>query len=329
MMAIRPFLHGIDMQVGQVSLLWTTAQRLRKAAFVDGRSALSRRPADLMPLQEFLQREREAAPAPRFIFHIGFCGSTLLSRLLDVAGQTLVLREPNCLADIANAKAQLGSHPLLFQMAQAASRHLARPWRAGELVVVKPSNWVNNILPMLTSQPGVKAVVISSSRREFLEAVLRGGPERIAFAARAAIHLSSEGPEPARMVAAALKADEDQSAQLARLALALHAIQLRALRAAAEQAEWRERIWLDYSHLAADPFDVVQCAAEALDLAIGPAAISANIKRWMARDAKDPEAAFSSSRNAELAAAVHARHGATIERALDWAEPILRVDQGS
>lgn len=323
-MTIRPFLHGIDMQTGQATLLWTSAQRLRKAAFIDGRTPLSRRPPERMALREFLDRETEPAPAPRYIFHIGFCGSTLLSRLLDVAGRALVLREPNCLADIANFRAlqdmQGGSHPPLSQVVEAASRHLALPWMAGEAVVVKPSNWVNNILPMLTARPGVKAMIMTSSRRAFLEAVLRGGPARLAFAARAAVHLSSEGKEYALMVAAALQADEDQSGQLARLALVLHAIQMRQLGAVAKQAQWGEGHWLGYSHLAADPFDAVQRAADALDLDIAPAAIDANISRWMTRDAKDPEAAFSAQRNALIADAARAEYGSTMEQALDWAE---------
>ena len=326
-MTTRPFLHGIDMQTGQASLLWTSAQRLRKAAFVDGRSLLSRRPPALMALRTFLDRETEPAPPPRYIFHVGFCGSTLLSRLLDVTGQALVLREPNALADIANAKAQLAiqdrSNPELAQVVAAASRHLARPWADGEAVVVKPSNWANNILPMLMSQSGVKAVMMTSSRRAFLEAVLRGGADRLAFSARAAIHLSSEGKEHALLVAAALQADEDQSGQLARLALVLHAIQLRQLGTTAKQAEWDESHWLDYTHLVDDPLGAVRHAADILHLDIATTTIEANISRWMTRDAKDPQAPFPEHRNAQLAAAARAEYGSTMEQALNWAERFI------
>lgn len=323
----RTFLHNIDLRAGQVSLLWTNARTLRKAAFIDGRSSLSDRQPLQLPLSQFLEDEKAGAPEPRYIFHIGFCGSTLLSRLLDVPGQAFVLREPNCLADIANIKAGLAkkeiNHPLLLPAIGATNRHLARPWAAAEPVIVKPSNWVNNILPELISQPGVKALFLTSSRREFLEAVLRGGPARLAFAARATLHLSSEGGEYALVVADALTVDGDQSGRLVRLALVLHAIQLHQFRVIAERSDWGEDKWLDYSHLAADPFDAAIRSTKALDLDIPPGAIANNIALWGERDAKDPGASFFSDRNSRLAVDVHAKHGAVIEQALDWADRFL------
>jgi len=42
--------------------------------------------------------------APRFIFHTAYCGSTFLSRCLDVDGVSVGLREPQLLLDAANAK---------------------------------------------------------------------------------------------------------------------------------------------------------------------------------------------------------------------------------
>lgn len=280
-----------------------------------------------MPLAHLLDQEEAGVPEFRYIFHIGFCGSTLLTRLLDARKQTLVLREPNCLADLANAKTHAArqghDHPLLPQAVAAASRHLARPWTAGEPVIVKPSNWANNLLLELVRQRGTRALFLMSSRQQFLEAVLRGGPNRLAFAARAAVHLSNDHMEHATLVAAALHADDDQSGRLARLAVVLHAIQLDQFKAAAALAGWGEGDRLDYSDLVADPVAAVLRAVKALDLDIGQEAIAANVARWMARDAKEPDSSFSSDQNAKWAAALRSQHGATMDRALNWAEQCL------
>ena len=235
---VRFLLHRLSLADGEATLIPTTADAVRTASFIDGRTPFGQAAPVRIGLQHFLADEAAAAPAMRAIFHVGFCGSTFLSRLLDVPGHSLVLREPNCLTDLANqsAAAHLSVTPLpdFDQALAAVGRHLARPWRTDEAVVVKASNWDNLLLPDLSRQ-ALRPLFVTSSRRRFVLAVVRGGPARVAFAARAAVHLSSGTRAAAELVALAIGADDDKAGQLARLAAVAHEIQIRQFRLAADE----------------------------------------------------------------------------------------------
>jgi len=328
-MSLRLLLHRLSLAKAEAELLPTRAEALRAASFIDGRSDFSCGRPQTLPLASFLRHEAAPAPAIRMLFHAGFCGSTLLARLLDWPGAALVLREPNCLADLANQKAaadRTAQRLEVFDAALAgALRHLARPWADGETVVVKPSNWVNNLLPSLVAAGPLHPLFLVPSRRAFLTAVLRGGPDRVAFTARAAVHLSSASDEAARLLAAALGADQDQRTSLARIAVTTHEIQRRQFAAAAAQGGWGEDHMLDQAELAADPEAASRKAAAALDLNLPPHAIRANVAAWAGRHAKAPASAYSRATEKEIGAAIEAEHGATIERALEWAEATFGV----
>lgn len=321
-MRVRPFLHRLSLENAEAELIPTTAELLRKAAFIDGRTEFACEPPKRVPLQRFLADEAARSPPLRIIFHIGFCGSTLLARLLDIPGRSLLLREPNCLADLANQyAANKGSGKAGEQSAEAlaaAGRHLSRPWSEHEPVAIKASNWVNNLLPLLLEQPAHPLFLISS-RRRFVTAVLRGGPARVAFVARAAVHLSSGDRKAAELVASALYADGDKDGQLARLAATAHEIQMRQFRAAADKGGWGAGHWLDQAELSSDPVRAAGRAAAALELQLPSESIEANVSAWAGRHAKQPSESFSYQEEAAAAAAVEAAHGAVLERALDWA----------
>ena len=321
-MRVRLLLHRFLWEESEVELLPTSPQLLRAASFIDGRSDFSCGTPEKMKLRAFLRSEADPGPPDRMIFHSAFCGSSLLARLLDVPGASLVLREPNCLADLANRQAaadRQGKRIEGFEEVVAATcRHLSRSWAAGEAVVVKPSNWVNNLLPALQG-PRLRPLFLTASRRRFLTAVFRGGSERLAFTARAAVHLSSAGEEAAKLVAKAITADTDQLRQLARLAVATHEIQLRQFHAAADLGHWGAAHWLDGEELLNNTGAAVGKAATALQLALSAEAIDINIERWASSNAKSPELGFSAEEEAKANAAVEARHGDCIAHALDWA----------
>ena len=113
-------LHRIDSRAGLMTFVPTTRAALAAPAFIDGRTPFATGPEIAVSLDAMLATavEGAASRAPqRYILHMGFCGSTLLARLLDRPGTVLTLREPAALTDIANWQAdhdgQRGSDPRL------------------------------------------------------------------------------------------------------------------------------------------------------------------------------------------------------------------------
>jgi hypothetical protein len=117
-----------------------------------------------------------AAPL-HFLFHSAFCNSTLLVRALDRPGVAMGLSEPVLLNDIVGIRRRGEiSAQLLPEITDHALTLLARPWGAGEAVVVKPSNILNPLAPgLLTLRPAAKAVLLYAPLPLFLNSVARKG----------------------------------------------------------------------------------------------------------------------------------------------------------
>lgn len=307
----RLLLHRIDAAAGTQTLLPTSAALLRSASFIDGRSRIAAGPEDRRPLADALDGPPPPPGTDRLLVHIGFCGSTLLARLLDTPGAALALREPNILADLANWRARLDDRgaddprfaPLL-DYALAALRGVDEP------TLVKPSNWANNLLPRLAGRDGLRLAAIVDDRASFMTAIFRGGRDRIAFAARALVHLATAVPGFGAHVAAAA-ADGAPLEKAARFAALLHALQM-GLIARAGPALTSTR-----AELLADPVATVAAMRAALDL---PAAPPATLP---AGHAKDPAQPWSADAEAATDAAVAAQFGAAIAAGAGWADARL------
>lgn len=105
-----------------------------------------------------------------FIFHTAFCRSTLLVRALDAHGVAAGLNEPGIIASLVNAGD--AAAPLLGPVLAL----LARPHAPREVVVVKPTNHANRLMPaLLRADPGARAVLMSNDLPVFLRSVARKG----------------------------------------------------------------------------------------------------------------------------------------------------------
>lgn len=321
----REFLHRLSLQSGTADLVPTTREALRAQSFVDGRSDFAAGPVVRRSVADFVSAVRDdPARLRRYIFHVSFCGSTLLSRLLDVPGRALALREPNCLADLANQRAAqdagspscLASTPALA----AIESHLFTPWAEGEAVLVKPSNWANLLLPELCAEPAaVRPIFLTTTRAAFVGAVIRGGPERIAYTARSAAHLSSARREDAEYVAAALARETDERGKVAALSAVAHEIQLRQFARTAGEGGWGAGHWLTLDELTGDPLASARKGAAALSLAIPDEELAESVMRWSARHSKQPERTFSREQQSDHDRRIRETHGDVVASALEWA----------
>lgn len=118
---------------------------------------------------------RPAAPL-HMIFHSAFCCSTLLARALDVDGVATTLKEPVVLNDLVGWRRRGAAPPHLTEVTVDTMATLARPFRAGEAVVVKPANIVNVLASeMLRTRPTSSAIVMYAPLETFLTSVAKKG----------------------------------------------------------------------------------------------------------------------------------------------------------
>jgi hypothetical protein len=248
---------------------------------------------------------------------MSFCGSTLLARLLDFPGKVLALKEPNCLVDLADWK-RAGGGPEFEAMLRFALAMLGRPWAEGEQILLKPSSWANNLIADFAAP--TRAVFITIARDRFLEAVLRGGSERLAFTARLAAHLSPFAEGGPGRLQSAIDSDAEPIGKVARLALVAHDLELRLFERAIGRLAAAEIV--DFANIEQSPFEAAAAAAAGLQLALDEAEIEANCDRWTQANAK-ADAAFSAEQRASENEQVRVAYGAVIDDALAWAENAL------
>jgi hypothetical protein len=155
----------------------TDAER-RALPFLDRKRVREDAPRASIPLADIGGRTRPAAEC-HFIFHSGFCRSTLMARALDSDGLATVLREPQVLIDLVDALPASGATKALRGDLDAILALLQRPPAAGEAIIVKPSNFANPLIDaILDLRPGSRALLMHTSLPAFLLAIVRRGTAR-------------------------------------------------------------------------------------------------------------------------------------------------------
>ena len=313
------FLHRLDGVEGLAEIVATEGGRLRAASFLDGREAFWNY-KEVVPLD---LREPSGPPARRFVFHVGFCGSTLLARLIDRPGTVLALKEPQCLADIAGQRAQLAAGRGVAPISRLVDHALASLGAAGEpelAVVVKPTNWVNSLLPQLCDPGrGVSAVFVSMDSRAYLGAVFRGGRDRIAFCSRLAGEIAPVLPGGPGLLDEAISGVREPLDRAARLTVLLHAMQETLFDRAIAANGWDASVRIDFAHLAQHPAAVLRRARRALGLDLG----GEDDRRGfglMDRHTKDPASPFDLGERLRQDQEIEHHHAQRFDAALDWIE---------
>jgi hypothetical protein len=156
---------------------------LRTASFLDERLGGQRREGVWVPLAHFLAADFSAGSHSRsadFIFHIGHCGSTLLSRLLDRAPDVLGLREPLVLRELAAEMRHLHAplarlHAGQWQTLLGNSLQLwERGYSPAQRIVIKATSTCNNLIgPILALRPQARAVLLHLRLEPYLATMIK------------------------------------------------------------------------------------------------------------------------------------------------------------
>ena len=313
-------LHEMDIGADRVAFLPVARGLVERANFLDGREEIAVGEPVAVPVAEALGLTPPAPHGPdRFIFHVSFCGSTLLTRMLARPGKVLALREPHGLVGLADWKTQQDQRadPRVPRLADFARASLRPAWRQGERVIVKPSNWCNNLLPELCVA-GMRPLFIGIGPRAFLRAVFRGNRERIAFTLLAARHFAAR-PADMALLAAALRDLSHSLDRAAAMALiALH-LQLRGFRAAMAAGGWGSEHMTSYERIVAAPFEAARAASRALDLGLDANELAEGVARSIGRDAKLAGCGFSAENQESVDDAIEHAHGRHFDAAMAWA----------
>jgi len=167
------------------------AQR-HEAAFLDDRAVPPNAEGGWAPLETLLSRRADGTPPAHAIFHIGHCGSTLLSRLIDTWPDVQGLREPLPLRTLADAWPTLdeATSRLSPDEAEDTLRALWARWSLAlpphSRSVVKATSSCNGLVaPLLSEHPSMRVVLMDMPLRPYLATLLKS-PNSVFDAASAA-----------------------------------------------------------------------------------------------------------------------------------------------
>jgi len=316
----------LDLIGRRVLLLEVDERRYRQAPFLDDRMVDDDTKGfwvalDCLPAPG----PDESVPDPALIFHIGHCGSTLLSRLLPAAGPLLPVREPPPLRTLAESLRLLEQpvsrlsrtqwHTLLGRFVNLYSRG----YRQHEPALIKPTSDCGNLIgPALEARSASRAVLMYQSLETYLAIMMDGADARMDIEGHAVTRLSDlhsfigdheslrlfELTPPQRVVVSWLA-----GVTSFHLAMQSHAQQLRPL---------------DFDRLLEDPRHVLAEVMSFLGLPVDQTRLAAAVDGpVMQTYAKAPEYRYGPTDRAARLAENRSRSGSEIEQGLRWAGSLV------
>lgn len=259
-------------------------------------------------------------PAPvHFIFHSAYCCSTLLANAFDRPGLASSLKEPQLLADMVGWRHRGGQPQRVGAVLDQSLTLLARPFEAGESMVIKPSNVVNGLAQaMMNVRPQAGAVLLYAPLRVFLASIARKGMwgrlwVRELLSKQLADGLVDLGFEPRDY----LLHTDLQAAAVGWLA------QKKLF--AAMAARWPGRVrTLDSETLVARPTESLRAVATLFTLALDDPTAETIVADVFTRNSKDGSD-FAVGQRASDRSAGEADHAEEIEKVAIWAEAVERA----
>jgi len=175
--------QNLDLVSRRILLLEFDEKRYRETSFLDDRMIDAQTTGFWTGLETL--RPPEQSRAAYWLFHIGHCGSTLLSRLLPALGPLLPVREPPPLRTLAESLRQLDDP--LSRLEGAEWRKLidefvglySRTYGQNGTALIKPSSDCVNLAPaVLDMHPDSRGILIYQSLETYLATMLIGPDPR-------------------------------------------------------------------------------------------------------------------------------------------------------
>jgi hypothetical protein len=299
------------------------AERLyRSLAFLDDRYVPTSESME-MPLDAMVAHVRAVPRSERrpvqCIFHVAFCGSTLVSRCLDRLRGAMVLKEPfpfhevawrkrHPPADAREAERQRSAFDVMMAL-------LGRTFRPGQVAVVKPTDASTNLLPdVLAHAESSAALFLYVGLEPFLASMLTDELRRGFVRERVDDLLPTHADHPAfRGVEAGRLTDAERAACLWLLHLQLYGDAVR------EDPGARSRS-LDFAAFLADPAGMLAGIARLFGIAASRREVDAAVAAETALHSKSRGTPFTAADRQRALASAAERYRDEIRQGLAWAE---------
>ena len=311
-----PFVY--DARSDSLTFAQLPREKQRRAVFLDARFVADAPQSPPISLRSLPEDEIRAAAGPiHFIFHTGFCCSTLLAKAFDIPGVSMGLKEPSVLRDLALLWSSRGRRtPGASEALGLTLDLLSRPLAKGETQIVKANNLCNHLIPeVMFAKPDAKVLILYSNLDSFLRAIARRATAGRYFARQTYHEFSSAIPLDMYFAPDDLLQFTDM--QMGALVWLMQARFFESI--AARYGESRVRI-LNSDALLADPATVLTRLAAFYDLPLDAKQITTLANGPVFKEhAKHQGRAF----DAEAYRAQHAedqkQYGAEIASVLPWA----------
>lgn len=302
--------HELDLLADRVLLTRIPLADQSAASFLDQRVLKPGTEGAWFPWHQFKTAAMgTAADAPAYILHLGHCGSTLLSRLVEAAAGGRPIREPLPLRALAfEAADAVGGVAFLTDSERRARLSLLeRLWARGGNTVVKATSICNDLADELDARSPAAFVYIGA--QAYITALLGGANSYADLRGFAQLRMRR------------FKARFGWTGALS----ALRAGELAALcwltEAAAISAAARPIHLVDFEKFLAEPAAELALLCRSLGFAPDASAVERAVTGpIMDRYAKAPEYAYDASARQQILAEAGQRHAAEIRAGMNWLE---------
>jgi hypothetical protein len=169
--------HAYDAAADALTFAYLPREKQRGATFLFDDKLGETKKSPPIPLSALpLARLRAEARPIHFIFHTGYCCSTLLCRALDVPGVSMALKEPQIMYAISEPVLAGKDVERRMNALGVTLDLMSRGLTPGETQIIK-STYTDIALvePILESRPSTRALFLHGPLNEFLRSVAKRG----------------------------------------------------------------------------------------------------------------------------------------------------------
>lgn len=191
----RWFPERFDDRTGELSFVLTDRDALAGQAFLDARWSRLGAERKRVGAAALIPRLPVDTPRTNFLWHTGFCCSTLLAKALDAPQRNLSLCEPQILVEVADAKRMglLAHGGAYTKLPQLVFHLLTRTIDSDASTTLKPAPAANFLLHEAAQQTSGPMLFLFSDCRSFLISLIGMGEEGRKYARRMLLAVLGDG----------------------------------------------------------------------------------------------------------------------------------------
>jgi hypothetical protein len=303
----RWFPESYDSDRNEFRFVSADRETIASQTFLDGRWNRTRARHTTAAIESILDNVPREKPRLNFIWHTGFCCSTLLAKALDRRGVNLSLCEPQIVVEIADAKRAGKPRDALPAL---VFRLLARGFSPQECVTLKPAPAANCLAREAAASTDGKMLFLYSDCRSFLVSITKMGEEGRKYVRRMFLAIAGDGHDQVRWQAGKLLSLSDLE-----MAATVWHMQIVEMRRHWQMLGAARAASLNCDALLANPVEVLSGLDTFFELGVGQQALAEVASGPLfRRNAKTAEASFDANTRREEHARIAESLGGDLDR---------------